>query len=314
MATPMTAAQFVAALRAEGVVVKTPHSGWTTHERDEATGKAFGPVHGVVIHHTAAHGDYEVVYTGNSALPGPRAHGYINKAGEVLMCSAGRANHAGGGDPDVLQAVISESYASRPPHTRYGEGDPGAADGNDPFYGYECENLGDGKDPWPRVQYAAMVKAAAAICRHYGWSEKSVIGHLEWSNQKIDPRGFDMINFRADVKACLAQPAGRWSATKEDSSMALTDADIEKIFDADLIPAQTTPYNNPDFATNKTWTVHYTLYAAVRAGREANARLKGLQGDVAAVRAKVDALTVGGIDLDALAAKVADVLAARLKQ
>ncbi|MEU1403984.1 N-acetylmuramoyl-L-alanine amidase [Streptomyces sp. NPDC005728] len=216
MASPLTAGQLLAALRSEGVTVKTPHTGWTTHERDEATGKPFGPVHGVLIHHTAAHGDYEVVYTGNSALPGPRAHAYITKAGEALMCSAGRANHAGGGDPDVLNAVIDESYTSRPPATHYGEGDAGAADGNDCFYGYECENLGDGQDPWPRVQYVAMIKAAAAILRHYGWSEKSCIGHLEWSDQKIDPRGFDMVTFRADVNACLARPAGEWGAPPAD--------------------------------------------------------------------------------------------------
>lgn len=222
MADPIAAATLVRIFTGEGCVVKTPHTGWPTHERDSATGKPFGPVHGVVIHHTAAHGDYEVVYTGNAALPGPRAHGYINKAGQVLMCSAGRANHAGGGDPNVLRAVTAESYMTVPPATKFGEGDPGAADGNDCFYGFECENLGDGKDPWPPVQYTAMVKAATAIVRHYGWTEKSVIGHLEWSNQKIDPKGFTMVKFRADVKACLALAPGKWPAPATTPTTKLT--------------------------------------------------------------------------------------------
>src|SRR3546814_13792036 len=93
MATPMTAARLVEILKAEGVVVKTPRSGWANHERDDETGKTFGPVNGVLVHHTAGHNDFNVVYDGNSALPGPRAHVYINKAGQALMCSAGRANH-----------------------------------------------------------------------------------------------------------------------------------------------------------------------------------------------------------------------------
>lgn len=222
MADPIPAVTLLRILSGEGVAVKAPHTGWGVHERDSATGKPFGPVHGVVIHHTAAHGDYEVVYTGNTALPGPRAHAYINKAGQALMCSAGRANHAGGGDPNVLRAVTAESYMTTPPATKFGEGDAGAADGNDCFYGFECENLGDGKDPWPAVQYVAMVKAATAIVRYYKWTEKSVIGHLEWSNQKIDPKGFPMTKFRADVKACLALKPGVWAGAATKPTTTLT--------------------------------------------------------------------------------------------
>jgi hypothetical protein len=250
MATPLTAAQLVAALKAEGVSVKAPHSGWTTHERDSATGKAFGPVHGVVMHHTAGHDVYDYVYNGSSALPGPLCHAYIDKAGVAWMTSAGRANHAGGGDPDVLNAVVTESYMSRPPAPKFHEGSPGAADGNDPFYGFECENLGDGKDPWPQVQYVAMVKAAAAIVRHYGWTEKSVIGHLEWSDWKSDPRGFDMKDFRADVKFCLALPAGAWPKAKEATPVSADD--LKSLIQVDGVLAA--PADSAEYATNKFWT------------------------------------------------------------
>lgn len=214
MADPIPGATLVRLFKGEGLTVKAPHADWMTHERDRATGKPFGPVHGVMMHHTASHNSYAYVYGGSAALPGPLCHAYIDKAGVVWMCSDGRANHAGGGDPNVLRSVIAESYAASPPKTHYHEGSDGAVDGNDCFYGFECENKGDGKDPWPIAQVNAMVKAAAAILRHYGWSEKSVIGHLEWSDWKSDPKGWPMTQFRGDVKECLSRKPGEWPATK----------------------------------------------------------------------------------------------------
>ena len=205
----MTPAQLHRALLGEGLAVDA-RTGWGAHERDGATGKPFGPVHGVMIHHTAAHNALNVIWNGRSDLPGPLAHAYIDKRGVVHLTSAGRANHAGLGDDDVLRTVKAESYGARPPAPNERN-----TDGNDAFYGFECENLGDGKDPWPAAQYIAMVRASAAICRHYEWTAKSVIGHLEWTNQKIDPRGFTMVEFRQDVKDCLALPPGVWPKEEE---------------------------------------------------------------------------------------------------
>ncbi len=204
MATPMTAAQLQRAYLGEGLTVRTT-KGWETHERDDETGKVFGPVNGVMIHHTASHNSFDVVWSGRSDLPGPLAHAYIDKAGVVWVTSAGRANHAGLGDLDVLNAVKAESYATKPPAPNQQNWD-----GNDQFYGFECENLGTGSDPWPTVQYNAIVKASAAICRFHGWTDKSAIGHLEWTNQKVDPKGFTMPNFRTSLKACLAAKPGAW--------------------------------------------------------------------------------------------------------
>jgi hypothetical protein len=212
MASPLSADALVKALKAEGLTVQE-HAGWRTHERDDETGKTFGPVHGVLIHHTAGLGVENYVFGGSSQLPGPLCHGYIDKKGVVHMISPGRANHAGGGDPAVLKQVTDESYGTAPSKPKFGEGDSGAADGNDAFYGFECENKGDGKDPWPAVQVIAMVKASAAIVRAYKWTEKSVIGHLEWSNQKVDPKGVPMPDFRTKVKAALAVAPGKWNGT-----------------------------------------------------------------------------------------------------
>ncbi|WP_030244328.1 N-acetylmuramoyl-L-alanine amidase [Streptomyces sp. NRRL S-455] len=210
MATPLTATRLVAALKAEGCAVHEV-GGWRTNNRNHKG--PWGPVHGVMIHHTVTGPGTDVVdliYHGHSALPGPLATGCITKDGVVHLTGNGRANHAGGGDGDVLDAVIGESYGTYPPPTHEHDGSAGAVDGNARFYGWECENKGDGRDPWPQVQYDAIVKATVAVCRAHGWGHKSTIGHLEWSDWKPDPRGFDMAGFRRDVADALALPAGRW--------------------------------------------------------------------------------------------------------
>ncbi|MDH6224372.1 N-acetylmuramoyl-L-alanine amidase [Streptomyces sp. MJP52] len=181
MAEPLSAAVFVAALRAEGVKV-VEHDGWRTHNRN-AKGP-WGPVHGTMFHHTVTRGTANTVRLcreGYASLPGPLCHGVIAKDGQVHLVGWGRANHAGLGDPDVLRAVIAETILPAD--------DQATADGNRHFMGFECENLGDNKDPWPAEQVEAIVRVAAAICRAHGWSARSVIRHLDWQPGKIDPRG-----------------------------------------------------------------------------------------------------------------------------
>lgn len=203
MAAPMTADEFVSALKAEGVRV-VEYRSWRTHNR--AGHGDWGPVNGVVVHHTVSSGTDSTVamcYDGYAGLPGPLCQGVIAKDGTVYLTGNGRCNHAGAGSPLVLDAVINESYGAAPPATHQHEGSAGAVDGNIHFYGFECVNMGDGKDPWPTAQLDAIERAAAAVCRHYGWSAKSVIGHLEWSDWKDDPRGFTMPAMRARVQARL---------------------------------------------------------------------------------------------------------------
>ncbi|WP_432147191.1 peptidoglycan-binding protein [Streptomyces sp. bgisy029] len=209
MATPLTADRLLAALRAEGVTV-VEHPGWRTHHRNHKG--AWGPVNGVMIHHTVSSGSAASVALcrdGYAALPGPLCHGVIDKAGTVHLISAGRANHAGGGDPAVLRRVVAEDYGDRPPAPRAHDGSAGAVDGNARFYGFECVNLGDGKDPWPAAQLEAIERASAALCRAHGWSARSVIGHAEWSAAKIDPRGFTMPSMRTRVTTRLTTAPGK---------------------------------------------------------------------------------------------------------
>ncbi|WP_405743900.1 peptidoglycan-binding protein [Streptomyces sp. NBC_01525] len=199
MATPLTASDLLKALRDEGLTVHEVRD-WRTHNRN-AKG-AWGPLNGVMIHHTATTGTDDSValcYEGRSDLPGPLCHGVIDKKGEIHLVGNGRANHAGLGDGDVLRAVVRES---RLPHDNEAD-----TDGNPHFYGFECINLGDGDDPWPEAQIQAIVRASAALCRAHGWGERSVIGHLEWQPGKVDPRGFPMAALRARIRARLAGPA-----------------------------------------------------------------------------------------------------------
>jgi len=200
MAEPMTADRLVQALRDEGVRVQE-HAGWRTHNRNHKG--PWGPMHGVMIHHTVTRGDtakqtadsVELCYNGHSDLPGPLCHGVIDKAGVVYLVGNGRANHAGLGDGDVLQAVIDER-----PLPVDNEAD---TDGNRSFYGFECINLGDGKDPWSEAQLEAIERVSAAICRVHRWSERSVIRHLDWQPGKVDPRGVDWTAMRARIAARL---------------------------------------------------------------------------------------------------------------
>ena len=199
MATPLTASVFVAALRAEGVRV-VEVGDWRTHNRNHKG--PWGPVNGVMIHHTVTTGtatSVRICRDGYASLPGPLCHGVIAKDGTVHLVGYGRANHAGLGDPDVLRAVVAET--ALPPD------DEAAVDGNARFYGFECENLGDGKDPWPEAQLEAIERVSAAICRAHGWGAGSVIGHLEWQPGKVDPRGFTMTAMRDRVAARLGTPA-----------------------------------------------------------------------------------------------------------
>ncbi|MER5365234.1 peptidoglycan recognition family protein [Streptomyces sp. NPDC002722] len=188
MSSPMSASRFLEVLMNEGLTV-VQVGDWRTHNRDHKG--PWGPVNGVMIHHTVTSGTAATVRIcrdGYPDLPGPLCHGVIAKDGRVHLVGHGRANHAGLGDDDVLRAVVAEKRLP---------GDNEAdTDGNRHFYGFECENLGDGKDPWPDAQLEAIEKAAAAICRHHGWNSRSVIGHKEWQPGKVDPRGFTMDSMR----------------------------------------------------------------------------------------------------------------------
>jgi hypothetical protein len=202
MANAPSASTFAGLIRSEGVTV-VEVGDWETHNRNSKG--PWGPINGVMIHHTVTTGTastVELCRKGHSTLPGPLCHGVIAKDGRVHLVGYGRANHAGLGDPDVLAAIIAER---KPPADN-----EATVDGNRHFYGFECENRGDNKDPWPEKQIEAIVRVIAALCRHHGWSPRSALRHMDWQPGKVDPRGpgmdWDDILIRVDARLAGDKP------------------------------------------------------------------------------------------------------------
>lgn len=280
MAIPLTADRLVQALRAEGVHV-VEHTGWRTHNRAP---RPWGPVNGITIHHTAGSASLGLVWTGTSALPGPLCHTHLSKTGVATMIANGRANHAGTFADNAHQAVVKESST----HPRPDAVEP--VDGNQHYYGIEIENLGDGRDPYPRVQYDAAVRWAAGICRAHGWSEQSVIGHKEGTRRKIDP-SFDMDTFRDAVAARLAHDAD-WNPNEEDDMPTATEI-------ADAVLTRDGKISIPGApATNPTYTLASTLTEILKRLDKANAALTAQSAVNARLVETVATLAAGVGDLD----------------
>lgn len=222
MAKPLSPDRMLAILRAEGVRV-AEYPGWRTRQRDDETGKPFGPVHVLLNHHTAGSSSLKTVAElGRPDLPAPLAHGHLNKKGLLTLTCAGRANHAGLMAANAYASFKGESTRHPAPLKS-----TGTVDGNDVSYGWEVENLGDNDDVYPEVQYDAWVRINAALCREFGWTAQSVACHKETSVEgKVDPSGpvagygtrgrfvFTPTLFRSDVAERLRH-AANWSPPQE---------------------------------------------------------------------------------------------------
>jgi hypothetical protein len=292
MATAPSASAFAKLFRDEGLVV-VEVGNWETHNRNSKG--AWGPVNGVMIHHTVTKGTANTVNicrTGYAGLPGPLCHGVIAKDGTVHLIGYGRTNHAGSGDGDVLRAVIAERALPAANQTD--------TDGNRHFYGFECENLGDGRDPWPAAQLDAIEKVSAAICRHHGWGASSVIGHLEWQPGKVDPRGFPMQTMRGRIAARLDG-----NAPKEDDFMAgITKQDIyDAVWKTDQVPA---PNTSTTRKTNPTWMAVSVLADIDNVVRSMKGTVEAQQAAISELAKTVAALAANtqAVDPDALVARI----------
>lgn len=205
MSQPLTPDEIVRAFRKWHVRYEQ-HKGWRTHRRDPSHGD-WGPVNGLVLHHTGDDApddaDENVLWFGRSGLPGPLCTWAMRDDGVAVLIGGGRANHAGLGAQNVLDAVIREDYTYYPPK-------PGAetVDGNTRFYAQET--MYSGGHPMSLAAYRNTVLAFAAICDAHNWSAKSCIGHKEWTKRKWDPGHLSMRKFRNDVQACLDAGPGNW--------------------------------------------------------------------------------------------------------
>lgn len=184
MSEPMTAKQFTDLLTEWNIPFTRFNDTWSSHNRNKKG--PWGPVNGVMLHHTGSDttkGMATQLWNGYPTLPGPLCHAGIAKDGRLWLVGWGRTNHAGGGDPVVLNQVINEKYTSLRP--RYTDSDDEAIDGNSHFYGFEI--MYSGSHAMTPEQMSSVTSVAAAICRHHKWSAKSAIGHGEWQRGKWDP-------------------------------------------------------------------------------------------------------------------------------
>lgn len=153
-------------------------AGWQNRGRPAA----FGPVRGILCHHTAGPlkgnaPSLGTVVGGRADLPGPLAHLHLARDGTFTVIAAGRCNHAGAGEWQ------------------------GLTHGNTGFIGIEAENAGTDADPWPDVQMEAYARGCAAILDHLDADTIMCAGHKEYAlpkGRKIDP-SFDMDSFRSRV-------------------------------------------------------------------------------------------------------------------
>lgn len=181
----MNATWLADALSASGCTV-VELAGWQTRGRPGV----FGPVKGVLCHHTAGSKNgnapsLNLIVNGRPDLEGPLSHLHLARDGTFTVIAAGRCNHAG---PGSWQGVTS---------------------GNSSFIGIEAENAGDGTDPWPVEQIEAYARGVAAILNHIGATSIMCVGHKEYAlppGRKIDP-SFNMTAFRQKVAAFMQKDA-----------------------------------------------------------------------------------------------------------
>lgn len=129
---------------------------------------------GIVVHHTATSTSWQdghvaaLLRDGRRDLDGPLSQLGLERDATFVAIAAGRANHNG-----------------------YGLW------GNDSI-GIEVYNNGTG-EPYPDVQYRALVVGVAALLQHHNLPVSKVMAHKETNpTRKIDPL-FDMDQFRRDV-------------------------------------------------------------------------------------------------------------------
>ncbi len=201
MSTPLSASAALAAAESTGHRV-VQLGGWKTHNRNHKG--AWGPVNGVMVHHTgsdtSAPAAYatNVLHDGYTGLPGPLCQFGIDAFGTIYTIGWGRGNHAGRGDGRVLDRVIAED-----PSLMCGEAKPTCrdTDGNPRFYGIEV--MYSGGHRMTDVQREATEGLSAALCAAHGWGAASVIGHREWSTTKWDPGKESLTSMRRDIAARL---------------------------------------------------------------------------------------------------------------
>ena len=200
MATPLTATRLLKALRDEGLVVHEVRN-WRTHNRNSKG--PWGPVNGVMIHHTVTKGtagSVDLCYDGHAEPAGP---------------AVPRRDRQEGRDPPRRQRPRQPRGARRPRRPAGSDQRVRTAATTTPptptatatSTASSASTSATARTRGRRRRRLAIEKVSAAICRAHDWTERSVIGHKEWQPGKVDPRGFTMDSMRGRIKKRLAKAA-----------------------------------------------------------------------------------------------------------
>lgn len=204
---------------------KVPHTfvtGWETrdngsHWSDKAS------VTGLMHHHTAGDAadalELKVLVNGRTGLRGPLCNFGVGDDGILDVVAAGSANHAGKGDPDTL-AIIRKDAASLTSEIKPNQNSSsaGAVGGNSRLYGWEVYYGRTATSKMNPLQYRCLILSTVAIldALDYAdaaneWTAGSLIGHKEWTTNKIDPQNVQMHDSRQLVnKVRKAGPAAAY--------------------------------------------------------------------------------------------------------
>lgn len=311
----LTPSEILAALTGAGLdVYQMP--GWRdrcrchtgSHERGIGRRASFGPLLGVMWHHTAGpmlSGQAAIDYTqniliaGNGHTVGPLCLAGIDADGRILLVGAGRANHAGGISAAARDALRLGTLGTSGSRNLRGRG----VDGNTITVGWEILAP---HAPNAR-QRQAGITATAAILQALRLPGVATIGHGEASDQRdfSDP-GLDMGAVRRDVTALLSDPA----RPIEEDDMPYTPDQLKSIIRDTLHEVMGGGYNA---ATQKAVgdalasTRGHTL--AAQAAQKAIVEWSQIPANLAALQKQVGA----PIDMQALAAATAAALAPELR-
>lgn len=203
MAKPLTDSQMLQVMdrvKKQGVKTKIAHY-WKTNNRN-GRGDGWGPIHGVMVHHTASLADSDsyvnwIFRKGHAAVPAPLCHFFITRDGTVWLGSNGRANHAGSGMSWVKDKVIKGLSRDTPEIRPNGRGNE---DFNAHFYGFEVAGTG-AKPDFTDAQYnAVMVLAGELLKELFGENTTpDMIGHSEATTNKPNDPNYDMREMRRDL-------------------------------------------------------------------------------------------------------------------
>lgn len=263
-------------LRRAGLqVIERP--GWQTRGHGHMAG-----IQSITLHHTAgpASGDIpslNTVENGRPNLKGPLAQLMVSRSGVWYVIAAGLCWHTG----VTLQLWQSNSYA----------------------IGIEAEATG--KDEWPITQYESMVQGVRALCAFYRVPYGQVVGHKEICSppgRKIDPN-FDVSAFRGALS---------W-----EPDVALTDQEIERIARRTAELTAQSVWNYPVQNVKGDWpSAAGVIVAAEGRAWDVQDRIYEVREDVRALPEHMASQAVateeGEIDLDALADRIIERMAARM--